>query len=143
MNITTALGDRVCEYYLRERVVCPINLRGGLFTTAAINNIDHNPNSTSASGPFHGTDMSLFQNRNMPGSSIDRRSKCLNLDLLPSTGRQVSELPESYTAIHPVQLKTAIAGPETSRMISEFDVALDASDNADQETYATMNGLTA
>ena len=42
MNISNALGKQ-CS---RERCLCPPNLRKGLFTTAAVDNIDHNPSST-------------------------------------------------------------------------------------------------
>jgi len=33
-----------------------------MFTTSAIDNIDHNPTATTAKMVFHGTSMSLFQN---------------------------------------------------------------------------------
>ena len=37
------------------------HLKGQLFTTAAVDNIHYNPSSTTASGSFHGTGISLFQ----------------------------------------------------------------------------------
>lgn len=48
LQISTDLGNAVCRQYQEEKVVCPPNLRSGLFTTAAVNNIDHNPSSTSS-----------------------------------------------------------------------------------------------
>ena len=36
-------------------VVCPPKLRQGLFTTGAVDNIDHNPSSATAKDSFHGT----------------------------------------------------------------------------------------
>ena len=62
MAISTAMGNNVCEKYQREQAVCPPNLHQGLFTTAAIDNIDHNPSSMTATDSFHGTGISLFQN---------------------------------------------------------------------------------
>ena len=53
----TALVERFTE----EGVACPSVLRKGLFTTAALDNIDHNPSSTTAKLSFHGTEISLFQ----------------------------------------------------------------------------------
>ncbi|KAG0713235.1 hypothetical protein GWK47_016642 [Chionoecetes opilio] len=61
MAISTSMGNRVCEQYHRDEVVCPPNLREGLFTTAAVHNIDHNPSSTTSTDSFHGTGISLFQ----------------------------------------------------------------------------------
>ena len=42
-------------------VLSPPKLRTNLFTTAAVDNIDHNPSSTTATDSFHGTGMSMFQ----------------------------------------------------------------------------------
>ena len=61
LSISTDLGNKLCHHYEVENAVCPPNLRGGLFTTAAVDNIDHNPSSTSAHDSFHGTGISLFQ----------------------------------------------------------------------------------
>ena len=44
-----------CQLYLIEQVVCPPTLRSNVFTTAAVDNIDHNPSATTAKNSFHGT----------------------------------------------------------------------------------------
>ena len=36
-------------------------MRHGLFTIGALDNLDHNPSSTTSKGSFHGTGISLFQ----------------------------------------------------------------------------------
>ena len=59
LNIST--GNNVCRHYEIELAVCPPQHKGGLFTTAAIDNIDHNPSSTTSHDSFHGTGVSLFQ----------------------------------------------------------------------------------
>ena len=64
LDISTAIGNQVCDHYHQSQVVYPPNLREGLFTTAAIDNIDHNPSSTTATDAFHGTGISLFQHPN-------------------------------------------------------------------------------
>ncbi|KAK3730385.1 hypothetical protein QZH41_004674 [Actinostola sp. cb2023] len=61
LAISTDLGNEVCRRYKDEGAVCPSNLRLDLFTTAAVDNIDHNPSSTTAHDSFHGTGISLFQ----------------------------------------------------------------------------------
>ena len=45
--MSTEITNRVIERYEREGVVCTSKLRGELLTTAAADNIDHNPSSTS------------------------------------------------------------------------------------------------
>ena len=42
-------------------LVCPSQLRHGLFTVGALDNLDHNPSSTTATDVFHGTGIRLFQ----------------------------------------------------------------------------------
>ena len=46
-------------------------LRKGLYTAAAIDNIDHNPSSTTATGSLHGTAISIMQHVTMenPGET--------------------------------------------------------------------------
>ena len=53
------MGTDVSELYKSEGVVCPRQLRHGVFTTAAYDNIDHSPSSKT--GGLHGTAKSLFQ----------------------------------------------------------------------------------
>jgi hypothetical protein len=71
MSISTNLGNGVCCRF-EEKVVCPTNLRKRLFTTTAIDNIDHNPSSTTASDSFHGTGVTLFQHVSTKCPAIDR-----------------------------------------------------------------------
>ncbi|CAC5413305.1 unnamed protein product [Mytilus coruscus] len=47
LEISTQLGEAVVERYLNEGVVCQPLLKGKVFTTAAVDNIDHNPNSSN------------------------------------------------------------------------------------------------
>ena len=41
--------------------MCSSQLRHGLLTIGALDNLDHNPSSTAAKDAFHGTGNSLFQ----------------------------------------------------------------------------------
>ena len=41
LGISTEAGNKICSHYERERVVCPPELKNGLFTTAAVDNIDY------------------------------------------------------------------------------------------------------
>ena len=101
MSISTNLGNGVCRRFEEEQVVCPTNLRKGLFTTAAIDNIDHNPSSTTASDSFHGTGISLFQHvsTNCPG--IDLQIVAIEQSLPTITTKKISQLPDSYANVPP------------------------------------------
>ena len=45
----------ICMKYTREALVCPPQLKQGLFTITTIDNINHIPSSATASSLFHGT----------------------------------------------------------------------------------------
>ena len=53
-SLSAQLGNGVRERFEREKVVCPPKLCGGIFTTAAVDNIDHNPSSTTSKDSFYG-----------------------------------------------------------------------------------------
>ena len=55
------IATSVCERFEEDGIVVPASLRKGLFTVGALDNIDHNPSSTTAAGSFHGCGISLFQ----------------------------------------------------------------------------------
>ena len=61
LEISAQLGESVVNQYVEEGVVCPPVLRKQIFTTSAMDNIDHNPTATTASTSFHGTSISMFQ----------------------------------------------------------------------------------
>ena len=82
-------------------IVCPTNLHQGIFTVVALDNLDHNPTSRTASSSFHGTNVSIFQfpSSQMPG--LDQ--ECLRINS-QKTGTHSSEpiLPRTYTFVPPV-----------------------------------------
>ena len=88
-----------------QGVVCPPTLKDGLFTVTAIDNIDHDPSSSTSQTSFHGTSISIFQcpeeNEIMPKFEMDTTF---------STREVSMELIKSYTCILP----TKDAKPEPS-----------------------------
>lgn len=74
-------------------------MRRQLFTVAAVDNLDHNPSSTTAKDSFHGTGISLFQQPTVDNTGIDRGLSVLNAEL---PKKSIGPLPESYTTINPV-----------------------------------------
>ena len=101
LNISTELGDKICYHYEQEKALCPPELKGGLFTSAAVDNIDHNPSSTTSRDSFHGTGISLFQHPDENCSGIQRVVIANQDNLHP----RKSNLPESYTSVPPVVLQ--------------------------------------
>ncbi|CAB4025239.1 hypothetical protein ROHU_037104 [Paramuricea clavata] len=77
-------------------------LKEEVFTTAAVDNIDHDPSSTTATKSFHGTSISIFQHveKALEPNQID-----LSVDFEDSSTK--IELPESYTNLSPTKSKAA------------------------------------
>ena len=61
LQISTDLANTMCSYYKEHQVVCPPKLKSGVFTTGAVDNIDHNPSFRSIKDSFHGTAIFLTQ----------------------------------------------------------------------------------
>jgi hypothetical protein len=86
----------VIQKYLEDVVVCPSVLQKGVFTTSAVDNIDHNLSSTTTTTSFHGTGISVFQHPNEM-STIERYIPPL-ISKKPLS-KKLSNFPESYTNI--------------------------------------------
>ena len=61
VQLSIEMANGVIDLFEEDGVVCPTNLREGLFTTGNLDNLDRNPSSTSAQTAFHGTAISLTQ----------------------------------------------------------------------------------
>lgn len=96
LEISAQLGDAAVRRYNEEGVVCPSDLRKDLFTTAAMDNIDHNPTATTATSSFHGTSISVFQHPTTDNQGIPRERNTIDKRV-----KKVPELPDSYTNIYP------------------------------------------
>ena len=101
MSISASMGNNLCHQFEIQKSVCPPKLRGKIFTTAAIDNIDHNPTSTTAQGSFHGTGISIFQN---PKDNATGEDRATVTDLERNKNRTLGKLPQSYTDVPPVTL---------------------------------------
>ena len=126
-------------------IVCPTNLRHNIFTVAALDNLDHNPSSRTATSSFHGTGISIFQfpSSDQPGV----RREPVRFD---SAAREVSTsgsiLPRSYTYVPPVG-RSLITIPSTrqpqSQPVNSFDDEMQTEQgwmNAVHETLHTEAG---
>ena len=69
LQISACLGNHISDRFDLSSGICPPSLNTGLLTTAAVDNIDHNPASTTSQDSFHGTAMSLTQ-QDSPNQTI-------------------------------------------------------------------------
>ena len=105
LSMSTEISNAVIERYEREGVVCPAKLRNEIFTTAAVDNIDHNPSSTTSQGSFHGTAISLVQHP-LPGNTGKPRYEDVISSTNSSNSRKISQLPSSFSEVPPLSQRT-------------------------------------
>ena len=79
-----------------------VELKGGYYTTGAVENIDHDPSSTSAHDSFHGTGVSLFQHPDSSVSEVPRVNFAIPDDM--NSNGAIACLPETYINIPPATL---------------------------------------
>ncbi|KAG1674335.1 hypothetical protein GQR58_015133 [Nymphon striatum] len=121
----------MCKQFEAENVVCPSNLKKNIFTVGALDNIDHNLSSTSASSSFHGT-----------GISVTHFPRCLNPGVVRhkcnstrANERTVAKLPDKYSVVPAVtKLPSSVLVPVTicptsQRSSSETQVDTEKADN--------------
>ena len=113
LKISAELGDKICRYYEQEKVVCPPELKGGLFSTAAVDNIDHNPSSISAHDSFHGTGISLFQHPDDVTSGVKRNAIAAQDGTYANNTKR--NLPDFYTTVPPAVLHREDPCPKATR----------------------------
>ena len=96
-------------------------MRKGLFTAGALDNLDHNPSSTTAQGSFHGTAISVFQFPSSRNSGISREPILIN-----SLFAGKCSLPENYTNVSAVACNTStVTVPELPTKLNEINGQLD------------------
>ena len=103
MDISTDLANSVTAQFQEDGVVCPPKLRKDVFTTAGIDNIDHNPSSTTASDSFHGTAISLVQHPTATNKGTER-----GINVISGTAQEVkaiSQLPLAFYNVPPAVLR--------------------------------------
>ena len=72
LRLSAQMGSNACKQFHQDHVVCPPKLRSKVFTSAAVDNIDHNPTSTTSKEAFHGTGIFLIQHPTFKREGIDR-----------------------------------------------------------------------
>ncbi|XP_041462085.1 uncharacterized protein LOC121413358 [Lytechinus variegatus] len=115
LQITADVANGLCQRFEIEQVVCPPKLRHGLFTTGAVDNVDHNPSSAMARDSFHGTGISLIQHPSHTNEGQQRDVVVIGQNVSPN--KSVVPLPSEYTSVTPVAIRKqhftapAVEGP--------------------------------
>ena len=113
LQLTSDIANAVCQSFRAEDVVCPPRLHSGLlFTTGAVDNVDHNPSSATAKDSFHGTGVSLVQHPSHTHGGTDHGVPVISQG--GSSTKSVTPLPSAYTMVQPAAIKTnaaAVQGP--------------------------------
>ena len=117
LEISSQLGEAFINQYVEEGVVCPPELKKGLFTTSAMDNIDHNPTATTAQSSFYGTSVSVFQHP----TSGNISETCMPLEVGDGKMKKVPELPESYSNTQPAYLREVVLPDVQSIAAPEFE----------------------
>ena len=104
---------------MEDGVVCPAILQKGLFTTSAVDNIDHNHSATTATISCHGTGISVFQH---PVSSTFSDSRTFEFKGQKPKSKAISCLPETYTNVKPAFLKSKPNPPILQTPMCMFDL---------------------
>lgn len=118
LSISSDITNSVIDRYDRDGVVCPSKLRNGIFTTAAPDNIDHNPSSTSSHDSFHGTAISLAQHPTAEKPGTDRSTNVFDPEK-SSKSKKIAALPSYYTDVPP--LTNIVVSNTCTRLVSVPD----------------------
>ena len=119
LSITHKCVREIQEQVMKQEIkrfdemglVCPINLKANIFTTAATDNIDHNSTSSTAQNHFHGPSVSVFQHFLDKTHLQIQNSLPIELDDCSSVSR---ELPHFYTEIQMSKVKSDIPNQLTN-----------------------------
>ena len=90
-QLTSDLGNGVCDQFALDGVVYPPKMRSGLFTVAAADNIDYNPSTATARDSFHGTGISLMQH---PSHEFEGNIRGVLIIDQTTSGKAIAPLPQ-------------------------------------------------
>ena len=117
VQIQNSLALSICNQYERDGVVCPSPLRYGIYTVGAMDNIDHNPSSTTSQGSFHGTAVSIMQQPSVLNSGIIREPPEF---VKPTNISNEISLPETYSLVPSIYFKQGTTEIPKANMLSEL-----------------------
>lgn len=99
LELTSQLCRMVVQRSKEKNVVCPSNLQHGVFTVAAMDNIDHKTTSNTSVDEFHGTGISIFQLPRNGNVGTQQTFQTSFSDVAHCGNRSVPELPDFYAHV--------------------------------------------
>ena len=117
LNISDDIHTALQQHYEDEGLMCPIGLQKNTFTIGAVDNIDHNPTSSTSRRSFHGTGISIFQNieTEMEMPCLSRASNSDNHEQKRVVSEYVDvreNIPFVYANPKPVLLSESVLQPD-------------------------------
>ena len=106
LNVSADLGNLLSNQFEATGIVCPASLRKNVFTTMAVDNIDHNPSSATAADSFHGTAISVVQHPSTVGEGTELEKPAF----VSTASKSIKPLPSFYTNVSPVA-KSCVQSP--------------------------------
>ncbi len=106
LNVSADLGNLLSDHFEALGIVCPSSLRKNVFTTMAVDNIDHNPSSATASDSFHGTAISVVQHPSAVGEGAELEKP----PFISTARKSIKPLPSFYSNVSPVA-KSSVESP--------------------------------
>ena len=140
LSISNDRTNRVIDRYDNDGVVCPSELRDGIFTTVAVHHIDHNQSSTSSHDALHGTTISLVQHPTTEKPGTDRATDVFDPGKSSMSKKIASLLVSCYTDVPPLTLPSTniVVSNTSTRLVSIWD--RDATSNdSDREEDCLQN----
>lgn len=120
LHISTGIVNQVCQSYDTNSGIRPPGLHLGLFTTAAVDNIDHNPSSTSSRDSFHGTGISIVQHRVTESDDSSTKGGPVT-EIHIEQSKCISHLPLSYSNVQPLSKQVHILVLNCEKSVSVCD----------------------
>ena len=130
-DLSVAMGNTAIESYETTGVVAPVSLKRDLFCTAAVDNIDVNPKSSTATTSLHGTAASIHQHVQNDNTGLQR-----DVPAVLSTEKKLKLLPSEYSELAPAylpktvqisdygSLETQAVRPDLQAVVSEDELWL-------------------
>ena len=100
-----------------HRSVCSPRLQENIFTLSAIDNLDHNPSSSTAKDSFHGTVISIFQFQTNQDDSFK-----FELSKTSRNNHRPPSLPSYYTNVKPTKSTPSTPRISTINSMNSIDV---------------------
>ena len=116
LRISAELRNSLCQRFHIDQVVCPPLFKGNVFTTSAVDNIDHNPSATTAKYSFHGTGISLLQHPACADEGVDCGAVIMGSNAC--SAKTIDCLPHFYTDVPPITSSVKHSAVPATSLIS-------------------------